>query len=1599
MASGFEDDFAKGEAAAARLAARMAEATKRFERVAETEAKDARIREKTRADAQRAARDETPAEPTTTERRGLKDNIEYQERAKRAAEERLQLERRYRGELEQTSQATRRIGTGLIPSPVAGGAGGGGKLPPRFFTQPGYPEGEPPRRLPSGRSPYELGQGRGAPQLLEKNPPHPEEQQRAYQAEARAIRERNAAAESATTASSRMRNAEGELGPSIGRTTQFQRAANLEYQRFGALSSEWIGATARGATTIQELGRQTTATIGKFGGWLAAGGLLFTALDAIKQIGHGAIESASGVNQLERVIKNRGSIDPNALQGQFRSYSQHFNLPIEDVTEAAYEMGKVFKTQDEALEASKAVLYSVKVGELDVATASRYLIAIINGFHLPAGQLVGVFDQLNNAQNEFGISISDVEAGLAKSSGAFNAATTKGSPLDKYHELLALITTAQKATGQTGQVVGTAIQRSPNFLRQQKNKDILKKFGINAGDDLNQIIVEAFKRAQSLSGHKIAELASAIFGPQYGARIGTPLFQQYDLYKKVLAKTGAGPSKGSGETELQTQLHSISEEIAKIGTELESVGSNLAEAGFFDLLGVGVTTLTSFLQVANDILETFNRLPTPLKHTLAIALELAAVIKLLRKFNLGDNFAEGSAGRRVFSGPDRQARLYQDLLVSEEKGLRQELERNNNVQLGTERRLPSAQRRVGREAAELDALTAERADETTLAAQRRSLTAAESQETSLRARQLETAEIRRDLLVQLDAVEADNAVLSAARNDATAAELARARGRQIPGSFGVGKLSAKDLARESGERLEGGGVAPLLYTVPTEAEARAAEQSAKAATGVESSTRRATPIFSRAKAAATGAAHGIEEAGRGLKGLGSSLYDLAGGPIGLLLGGLFLALEYGDDIGKALAKGQEHIDAAEEIAKGGVQSTQKTKKFVKTYEEFLGRAGTTLEEYAKAEAAGKAPAISLDGLPGYFTTGEAAAQKKLLEGQQRQLQEGEAAHFLGADAVRAQLKSLENLTPGTVHYQRALKRIREEAQYANAGEKEKKQLDKEVKLLEAKNINASADLSAFFKNYNAVADKLLLSYIQNLSQLVQGGPSFAGHKDVRRLVNASVVQGVRDLVSNKPAIRAKGEQTLSELPQALASYEQQELKASQTLAHTQSGRERAYDRYIHSLRFGLREVRSAFKGRGGEVTGKLRKTEEEIKQFEAEGKGSGGLTPKQEHNFNIHEGPADKARLKEEQQQLANLRERAKRLRRTKDELSTQQQHEERELQVLIKEQQEEQTQEHVGYLGEVGQIAAARIGNQNPVGQARATLAYANKALKYVRDRNAAPQDIRQALLAVLNARQQLEDSVRQEAQDLASANEALAQAKANGDPILEAKAELAKAQADLNLARTPAERKNALAELINAEHKLEEDRANIALARLGLEAAQTDDPVKQATIKVREADQRLRNAHGKQARLEARAARASAVREKRDAVASARIEDVEFQAAIGRITTDQEIAAYTRLLRTLKLSKQARRSLIEKIHALQEEASGTLELTVGDIQLPTIYDIRRAVQGGGGGAGNSYTDASSTEVNIHIHGGDLSAVSRTVDNVVKRNTKNSRRSAGMTK
>jgi hypothetical protein len=183
-------------------------------------------------------------------------------------------------------------------------------------------------------------------------------------------------------------------------------------------------------------------------------------------------------------------------------------------------MGQVFHNQADAVKAAEASLYSYKTGEVDVATSTRNLIAIQRAFGLSSNQLVDIFDQINQAQNTFGISIGDTEAGLAKAGGTWRNA---GGDLSY---LLGLFVAIQKATGRSGEEIGTGLSRL-YFVQHPENAKKLQDLGVDVDPTQAQKTFQsAFKVARE-HPDRIQGIASGLLGNQY-ARLLTATLRDQD---------------------------------------------------------------------------------------------------------------------------------------------------------------------------------------------------------------------------------------------------------------------------------------------------------------------------------------------------------------------------------------------------------------------------------------------------------------------------------------------------------------------------------------------------------------------------------------------------------------------------------------------------------------------------------------------------------------------------------------------------------------------------------------------------------------------------------------------------------------------------------------------------------------------------------------------------------------------------------------------------------------------------------------------------------------------------------------------------------------
>lgn len=475
----------------------------------------------------------------------------------------------------------------------------------------------------------------------------------------------NVSAEAMTAAQGRVRAATRDSAVEFGTVSQ-------QMTRHGALTSEFITAAARGEVTMRELGNQAVVTAGKFGGWTAAATALFGAASAIQRVGQGAMDASSGVHVLQRVITTE--FDPGEAQQQFASMAQEFNVPIATVVDAVYRMGQRFHNLPDAVEAARSSLYSFKTGEVDVAQSTDSLLAIVNGFGLGASQLTTVFDQINQAQNVFGIRIGETEAGLARAGGTWKNA---GGDLDT---LLALFVSISRATGESGSTIGTGLLRSVNQLRQPANQQLLAQQGIEVDP---QNVQETFRRAMTAArqpGADVNLIARGLLGTQY-FRLLAPVLRDQRTFNQALADTSPEESKRSAQNELAKVLQQADERVKALGIDLETLGAALAEAGVFTIPGIFLNGLDMALDLINSLINAFNAVvPPDLRPMVSSLAEAAAAIAIIRRFGGFERLAQRNPAFLPLVNQDRR------IQIRATRGLRDQAEQAMNYQEGLARR-------------------------------------------------------------------------------------------------------------------------------------------------------------------------------------------------------------------------------------------------------------------------------------------------------------------------------------------------------------------------------------------------------------------------------------------------------------------------------------------------------------------------------------------------------------------------------------------------------------------------------------------------------------------------------------------------------------------------------------------------------------------------------------------------------------------------------------------------------------------------------------------------------------------------------------------------
>lgn len=282
----------------------------------------------------------------------------------------------------------------------------------------------------------------------------------------------------------------------------------------------------------------------------------------------------------------------------------------------------------------------------------------------------------------------------------------------------------------------------------------------------------------------------------------------------------------------------------------------------------------------------------------------------------------------------------------------------------------------------------------------------------------------------------------------------------------------------------------------------------------------------------------------------------------------------------------------------------------------------------------------------------------------------------------------------------------------------------------------------------------------------------------------------------------------------------------------------------------------------------------------------------------------------------------------------------------------------------EEARIAVERArANGDPVELARLAIQSAEVAQRYAKDE----AERLQAFAQVIEARNQLRDAELE--RNAAWVDAALTMTGDNA--VDQARYQLGAARIAVQQAKGDAARARALAQEFVAKRALRDAIRDVTNSQIELLAAVANA----AGDTVEAARQQLRLAQNALARLQAEGGgKAEINRAKAEIVnAEAAVRDARFQDQLGdvdfllemeRISVQQAISMLERIATIPGLTEEHLRTIERRIRQLREEVNQNLQFNLPDIQLPTLYEVRRLMQSGTPAGTGTYQTYNNNQV-----------------------------------
>lgn len=300
--------------------------------------------------------------------------------------------------------------------------------------------------------------------------------------------------------------------------------------------------------------------------------------------------------------------------------------------------------------------------------------------------------------------------------------------------------------------------------------------------------------------------------------------------------------------------------------------------------------------------------------------------------------------------------------------------------------------------------------------------------------------------------------------------------------------------------------------------------------------------------------------------------------------------------------------------------------------------------------------------------------------------------------------------------------------------------------------------------------------------------------------------------------------------------------------------------------------------------------------------------------------------------------------------------------------------------------ITARYAGSRDPQAQVNQAKEIAAAQLADAQRADATKTQLEQAKAAQADANAQQLDVDR----GIAEANVALTTARDPRDRLTQARA--AQDQADIaqKYAQGKAAEAQALAQRIQADQAMRDAMYEISQSRIRLLQAQATaagDDIEAARLNLQatqnDLDKAIQEGADEGVINDLTAQRDTAKNQLRQTTLQEREDVIQFNLDMERITIGQAIEQLTALMSIANPKEQ--RDLMRRIKSLRDQAGKDLQFNIpSEIKLPTLYEVRRYEQSGGGAG---YQDNRNVNVVMHVNNGmDQAAAGRWLSDTVGR-------------